>query len=753
MFPKKQIHQIVTTQIPSLPMKHYYHLFNVLPQPCLFLELKEGQLFIKDVNEQFLRNSGMKKEELLERRVRDAFPENPEGQGLDWEQVNKSLKACLESGEAQVLEDLRYDLHDPETGAYQELYFRSENLPVPDENGELGRYALNITQDVTEKVLEERRRLELEKELRQQRELGKYFIEKNEDGLFTLDREGRLLSVNEGGTLLSGFSEADLLGQSFLEFIADYERERLVAEVQAVMNGETRTCEADYLLGESPRRISVTLYPREAEGTVVGCYGIVNDITAQWQAEKKVREQQQALEQSERKHKTLIEKASDLICISNPQAKFTFASESYRNILGYEPKELLGKSALELVYPEDLERVHQEFGLVEKQSQVHISPYRFRNSAGDWRWLETIVTDLRQDPLIKGLLLNTRDVTETIERTRELEELNESYRLAARATNDIIYEWDLQTDEINIKLKEEDHIFGHSKEVVQRRDFWRSHLHPEEKESIIGQLEAAIRDSSISTVASEYRFQRADGSYAHWMDRAYIIRDDQGRPLRLIGAKTDISEQVRQREELALSNKRFSLAMKATNEMIWDWDLESNSISRSSLFLKNYGYNEKELSKVQETWLVKIAEEDRQRVSDSLFGALKDPSVKKWSEEYYFLKKDGKKIFLRDRAFIVRNENGKALRMVGAALDLTETKQLLTQVKEQNRILREVAWEQSHLVRAPLVRIKGLLDFMESDPEEAMTQAEVMKHLQGSTDELDEIIRKIVYKAESAGVI
>lgn len=729
-------------------MKQYYHLFNVLPYSSMLLELREGSIFICDVNKRFLERSKRRKEDLLGRRICEAFPENPEGGANNWEQLEASLKTCIKTGKGEVLEDFRIDLPNPATGRYEERYFRIENQPFPDAQGRLGCYVLHIAQEVTQQVLVEKRRLDLENELQEQRELGKIFLESNKDAAFSLDREGRFLSVSQEGLLRTGLSEAEMLEQSFLNFIEPYEHERLRKKFQRVLAGEKTTYEADYKLGEKPRRLFVTLFPMQEEGKVIGCYGLSRDITAQWQAEKLVRQQQLTLEQSERKHKTLVEKASDLICISDEEGRYTFVSESYKRILGYAPEYLLGRIAFELIHPEDLEWVQKEFAQIEKEPLVQISAYRFRNAEGHWRWLETIVTDLREDPLIKGIVLNTRDATVTVEHALELERVNESYRMAAKATEDLIYEWNLVTDEVQLKLDGDDAILGHAGEVMQRRDFWRSHLHPEDKEKVISQLERAIDDPNSTIVSSQYRFQRADGSYAHWMDRAYILRDANGRALRLIGARTDVSERVRQQEILALSNKRFSLAMKATNEMIWDWDLESNKISRSELFQNHYGYGKEELQNVRKDWLARISAEDRQRVTTSLYTALEDPKVTTWREEYFFPTKHGSMAFIRDRGYIVRDAQGNALRMVGAALDLTKTKRLLTKVEEQNKILRQVAWDQSHMVRAPLARILGLLYFAKTDDLQVMGRDEIMDQIESSANELDQVIRKIVQSTE-----
>ena len=465
------------------------------------------------------------------------------------------------------------------------------------------------------------------------------------------------------------------------------------------------------------------------------------------EALEKVKKREEELYQSEQKFRALVQEGSDLIGILDIDGYYSFVSENYRSILGFEPCDLIGRNAFRFIHCEDWERVKEQFMQLKLHKQVKISPFRFRNKNDEWRWVQTTATNLLNDPAVKGIVANSRDITTIVEQAREIEHINERYQLAATATQDLIYDWDLEKNIVmrfHRSLKE---LYGYPSEEVNSKDFWRKHVHPDDLPIEKRNLIKTLHDPKETFIKTSYRFRRADGSYAKVVDRGYIIRDFSGKAVRLIGATSDISEITAKKEALKIANKRFKMAMKATNEMIWDWEIASDSVVRSKGYQNIFGYHTNDATSVHSFWLTKVVKEDQQKVRQSLQKALDDHKVKKWKCEYRLTKADGNIAYVVDRGYILRDEKKVAQRVVGAVLDVTNSRKLLRRVQKQNRVLKEIAWEQSHVVRAPLARIKGLLHLLE-DNCGGMELEEVMFHIKNSTDELDGIIRNIVERTE-----
>ena len=466
------------------------------------------------------------------------------------------------------------------------------------------------------------------------------------------------------------------------------------------------------------------------------------------EALEKVKKREEELRQSEKKFRALVQEGSDLIGILDIDGYYSFVSENYKSILGFDPCELVGRNAFRFIHCEDWERVKQQFTKLEFHKQVKISPFRFRNKNGEWRWVQTTATNLLNDPSVKGIVANSRDITTIIEQAREIEHINERYQLAATATQDLIYDWDLEKNIVMRFHRSLQELYGYPSEEVNSKDFWRNHVHPEDFQEEKRKLAKTLHDSNESFIKSSYRFRRADGTYAKVVDRGYIIRDHTGKARRLIGATSDISEITAKKEALKIANKRFKMAMKATSEMIWDWEIATDSVTRSKGYKNIFGYDTNEATSVHSFWLTKVMEKDQQKVRESLQKALDNPSAKKWKCEYRLIRADGSIAYVIDRGYILRDQNKLALRVVGAVLDVTNSRKLLRKVQNQNRVLKDIAWEQSHVVRAPLARIKGLLHLLEQDNHDGVGIEEIMLHIRNSADELDCIIRKIVKKTE-----
>ncbi len=144
----------------------------------------------------------------------------------------------------------------------------------------------------------------------------------------------------------------------------------------------------------------------------------------------------------------------------------------------------------------------------------------------------------------------------------------ERYRLAARATNDVIWDWDLVADRIrwNEALTT---LFGHT-EVETEGSWWKDHIHPDDRDSVVSSTEALIASERENWTA-EYRFLKADGSEAFVFDRGFVIRDEQGRAIRMIGSMFDLTGRRRAEEALRRSEERLrgAFAIRTVGVLFW----------------------------------------------------------------------------------------------------------------------------------------------------------------------------------------
>jgi len=136
-----------------------------------------------------------------------------------------------------------------------------------------------------------------------------------------------------------------------------------------------------------------------------------------------------------------------------------------------------------------------------------------------------------------------------------------------------------------------------------------------------------------------------------------------------------------------LIDERFKLIARATNDVFWDWDLETNAVWRSEGASETFGYPPDELVSDINIWIHRIHPEDRSRVQEGIQAVI-NSGKEFWREEYRFRCKDGLYVEVLDRGYVVRDAKGRPARMVGALSDISRSKVMETRLKEDRNLLR-----------------------------------------------------------------
>lgn len=145
----------------------------------------------------------------------------------------------------------------------------------------------------------------------------------------------------------------------------------------------------------------------------------------------------------------------------------------------------------------------------------------------------------------------------------------------------------------------------------------------------------------------------------------------------------------RTNEEIKESNEKYDIVAKATSDTIWDWKIQEDSINWNKGIEGVFGYDPKEVGKTSKWWFDKIHPEDSIRMSIKLYSFI-EQKTEKWQDQYRFRCADGTYKYVLDRGFLLKDENGRAIRMIGAIQDITKQKE-----EEQRLKLLETVITQS----------------------------------------------------------
>lgn len=309
-------------------------------------------------------------------------------------------------------------------------------------------------------------------------------------------------------------------------------------------------------------------------------------------------------------------------------------------------------------------------GLEICRKKIPFIPFILVTGAVSEEFAASIIREGADDYLLKGNLMRLptaiRQAIKKNETEKSLIQSKERYDLVSKATSDAIWDWDIVKGTVfwNHGVKT---LFGFDPlSSVGIETLWNERIHPHDRDRVIGEINKVFGVEENSWISS-YRYKHADGHYCHVFDRAHILYE-QGKPVRMIGAMQDISEQVKTLEEV----KRLSIVASKTDNSVLILDNELRIEWVNAGFTRLSGYT--------------LAEVEGKKPFEFLHGLETDPIVtarikgaatlqRPCSEEILNYSKDGRKYWVRITVTPVFNEKKTLDKFVTIQSDITEQKE------------------------------------------------------------------------------
>lgn len=241
--------------------------------------------------------------------------------------------------------------------------------------------------------------------------------------------QGRYTYVSPSVTEVLGYTPEELLGKDVYALFHPDDVERVQRETRDQVLGSegrvrveyrVRKKSGDYIWFETTKRALLG-----AGGTISVFETVSRDVTQRVEAVK-------ALEQSEERFRSLVLNGSDVITLLDASGTVQYASPAFETITGRTTDSILDTDIFELLHPDDLPAIRRAFETLRRQSKISIAPFRYQTASGGWVWLESIGMNLLENPAVRAIVVNSRDVTEKLlaeaERDRYTLELERSNR-------------------------------------------------------------------------------------------------------------------------------------------------------------------------------------------------------------------------------------------------------------------------------------------------------------------------------------
>ncbi len=330
----------------------------------------------------------------------------------------------------------------------------------------------------------------------------------------------------------------------------------------------------------------------------------------------------------------------------------------------------------------------------------------------------------------------------------EIKESNEKYNIVAKATSDTIWDWKIQEDNITWN-KGIENIFGYKpEEVGDSSRWWFDKIHPEDSIRMSVKLYSFI-EQKTEKWQDQYRFRCADATYKYILHRSFLLKDDNGRAIRMIGAIQDITKQKEEEQRLKLLETVITQSRDSI--LITEADSHDGKIPKivyvNPSFSKMSGYQSEEVVGKSPN-IFKGPKSDSSELR-KLIKAIKNKE--ECSIETISYTKNKEEYWVRYSMIPIFNAENEVSHWISIQRDTTEEKKLekekehlIRELTQNNKDLKQFSYITSHNLRSPLSNLTGLLNLIEDIPIENEELKEILNGFNKSTHLLNETINDLV---------
>ena len=587
--------------------------------------------------------------------------------------------------------------------------------------------------DITERKQVEAALREVEKKLRKSEKTHHSLFEISLQGIVYQDSEGLIVNANPAAQRILGLTLDQMQGRTssdpnwraIKEDGSDFPGE----EHPATVSLKTGKVIQNVIMGifnpadEIVHWINISASPlfKDGESAPHMVYTVFEDITERRQAVKE-------LQQSHARYSSMISNISDVIAIMDADGFKKYESPNLQKFFGWLPEDNAGRSAFSFAHPDDIPNVQKVFySMLGEDNSVKNMEFRFECKDGSYKPIELIAYNLLNDPLINGVMVSFRDITERKQAADKLQQSHARYTSMISNISDVI------------GIMDADGIMTYKSPNIEKWFGWLpedhvgisgfSTVHPDDLDRV-GKVFYSLLEKDNAVKTLEFRYLCKDGSYKPIeLTASNLLTDPFIRGVLL--NYRDITDRKQIEEELEQTATRLALATTAGGVGVWDFDIVNNVMVWDDQMIALYGIDKKNFSGAYQAWQEGLHPDDLLRGDQEIQMAIS--GKKEFNTEFRVVWPDGTIRYIRALAVVQRDDSGKALHMIGTNWDITVQKLADKKLRESEENLQKINAEKdkffsiiSHDLRGPFNGFLGLSRMLAEDLHN-LTQEEIQK--------------------------